>query len=300
MRGFRKIKDTEEDRARARLLAHFEDNPESVFYSRQLEVLFEREYFHWVTNRALRGLVQEGRIRAEPRQLSTGSEIKLLWHRSYRFYKRAADEVFKLVDWYTTAATDGALGMQGEHLVLAAFARQRFLLIGEETNTYGGITWEKTGHDLDFIFERDGIGYGVEVKNTLGYLDIEEFLTKIRLARHLGVKPVFAVRALPKTWANALIQAGGYAMIMGYQFYPWTHKNVADKIHQTLGLPVDTPKRIEQGTMQRFENWIAAPPRVKLDDLKVERLLAKMEADYVRPRRETPPPTGEAGGAENG
>jgi hypothetical protein len=54
MRGLKKIKDTEEDRARAQLLAHFEDNPQSVFYSRQLEVMLEREYFHWVTNRALR------------------------------------------------------------------------------------------------------------------------------------------------------------------------------------------------------------------------------------------------------
>ena len=104
MRGFKKIKDTEEDRSRARLLAHFEDNPESVFYSRQLEVMLEHEYFHWVTNRALRRLVQEGRLHIETRALSTGSEIKLLWHRNYRFYKRAADEVFKLVDWYTTAA----------------------------------------------------------------------------------------------------------------------------------------------------------------------------------------------------
>jgi hypothetical protein len=60
---FRKIKDTEEDRARARLLTYFEDNPDQVFYSRQLEVLFEREYFHWVTNRALRRLVDEGRAR---------------------------------------------------------------------------------------------------------------------------------------------------------------------------------------------------------------------------------------------
>ena len=106
--------------------------------------------------------------------------------------------------------------MQGEHLVLAAFARQRFLLLGEEANSYGDKVWTQTGHDLDFIFERDGIGYGIEVKNTLGYLDIGEFLAKIKLARHIGVKPVFAVRALPRTWANALIQAGGYAMIMRY------------------------------------------------------------------------------------
>ena len=58
MRKVRGIPDSEEARARARLLAHFVDNPESVFYSRQLEVLFEDEYFHWITNRALRALVR--------------------------------------------------------------------------------------------------------------------------------------------------------------------------------------------------------------------------------------------------
>jgi hypothetical protein len=289
MANFRRIKDSEEEKARARLLAHFEDNPTGVFYSRQLEVLFEREYFHWLTNRAIRRLISEGRIRTETRQLSTGSEIKLLWHRNYRFYKRSADEVFKLVDNYTVSATDGALGMQGEHLVLAAFARQKFLLVGEETKTYGSKTWEATNHDLDFIFEREGIAYGVEVKNTLGYLDIGEFITKIRLARYIGVKPVFAVRALPKTWTQALIQAGGYAMIMGFQFYPWTHKEMAEKIRSTLWLPVDTPKRIEQGTMQRFENWITSPKQLSVEDAKVERVLAKLEEYRKRPEVEEDP-----------
>jgi len=283
MQLLRKIKDTEEDRARARLLAYFEDHPTQVFYSRQLEVLFEGEYFHWVTNRALRRLINEGRIHTEARHLSTGSEIKLVWHKRYRFYKRAADEVFKIVDQYTKAATDGTLGLQGEHLVLAAFARQKFLLIGEESRTYLTATWEATKHNLDFIFQKDGIAYGVEVKNTLGYLDLEEFVIKIRLARHIGVIPVFAVRALPKTWAHALIQAGGYAMIMRYQFYPWTHRDVAAKIKERLGLPVDTPKHIEQGTMQRFENWISSPTRiVTVDDEKVERLLKKMDTAYRR------------------
>ena len=85
MRAVTVIADSEEEKARARLLAYFEDNPKSVFYSRQLEVLFEREYFHWITNRALRRLVEEGRVHTEARKLSTGSEMKLVWHRSYRF-----------------------------------------------------------------------------------------------------------------------------------------------------------------------------------------------------------------------
>jgi hypothetical protein len=296
MRAVAQIADSEEEKARARLLAYFEDNPKSVFYSRQLEVLFEREYFHWITNRALRRLVEEGRVHTEVRKLSTGSEMKLVWHRSYRFYKRSADDVFRLVDQYTRSATDGTLGMQGEHLVLAAFARQRFILMAEEANRYGDREWQATKHNLDLIFERDGRAYGIEVKNTLGYLDVSEFVTKIRLARHIGVVPVFAVRALPKTWISALYKIGGYAMIMRFQFYPWTHKEIADRIRDELGLPVDTPKKIEQGTMQRFENWIVTSQQEAVDDpQKVDRLLAKIEEPYLRRQG---PEEGELGESE--
>jgi hypothetical protein len=60
--------------------------------------------------------------------------------------------------------------------------------------------------------------YGVEVKNTLGYMDYEEFHTKMRLCDHLGIRPVFAVRMMPRTWIRELIDSGGYAMILKHQF----------------------------------------------------------------------------------
>ena len=73
-----KVEDSEEAKARARLLALFVDHPNEVFYSRQLEVLFEGEYFHWVTNRALRALIAEGVVEMEARKLDIGSEMKLV------------------------------------------------------------------------------------------------------------------------------------------------------------------------------------------------------------------------------
>lgn len=272
-----KVKGGEDAIARARLLAHFEDHPELVFYSRQLEVLFENEHFHWITNRAIGALVREGRILSEARQLAIGSSVRLLWHRKFRFYKRAANEVFDLVNRYTSAASEGALGLQGETMVLKAFARQQFVLKGEATNSYNGKAWDASGHDLDFIFERDGRAYGIEVKNTLGYLNFDEFALKIRLCHHIGVRPVFAVRALPRTWANALISSGGYAMIMRYQFYPWTQRELATEISKTLGLPIDAPRRIADGTMQRFENWIAAPEAHPVDIGRGELALGKIK-----------------------
>ena len=122
------------------------------------------------------------------------------------------------------------------------------------------------------------MSYGIEVKNTLGYLDLDEFVAKIKMSLHLGLKPVFAVRSLPRTWIDALIQTGGYAMIMGYQFYPWTHADLANEIREKLGLPVDTPRRIEVGTMERFERWASQPRETGPSTAKVEKLLARFES----------------------
>jgi len=85
---------------------------------------------------------------------------------------------------------------------------------GRDKNDYGGKSWTETEHNVDFIFERDGQAYGIEVKNTLGYMDRIEFETKIQLCRRIGVRPVFAARMLPKTWIKDLIDVGGFALIL--------------------------------------------------------------------------------------
>jgi hypothetical protein len=48
----------------------FEKRKEEVFFSRQIEVIYEDEFFHWITNRALRDLVGGGLLRSETHQLS--------------------------------------------------------------------------------------------------------------------------------------------------------------------------------------------------------------------------------------
>lgn len=75
-------KDPAQERARERLESFFEDNQEGVCYSRQLAVMNEDDFFHWVTYRALMELVDSGFLVSETRALKTGGEIKLVWHRS--------------------------------------------------------------------------------------------------------------------------------------------------------------------------------------------------------------------------
>jgi predicted RecB family endonuclease len=126
---------------------------------------------------------------------------------------------------------------------------------GRNTREYGGKTWVETDHNLDFIFAKDGLAYGVEVKNTLGYMDYDEFETKIRLCRFLGVRPVFVARMLPKSWMNELITAGGFGLLLKYQLYPLSHKDLARRVASELGLPVDSPRALRDGTMGRFVTW---------------------------------------------
>jgi hypothetical protein len=247
--------DPRQEEAREALERFFNDNRERVFFSRQVEVLFEGSFFHWVTNRALHDLLDVGVLSSEMRRLKWGGSIHLLWHRGYRYYKRSATRVVELVEEYSDPNVGGALGLQGESIVLEGFARERFVLMGREVNKWGERVWTQSEHDLDFVFEREGQSYGVEVKNTLGYPDYTELKTKIAMALHLGLVPVSCVRMLPKSWVKEVNDAGGFALVMKYQLYPWGHRELARRVAVELQLPVDAPRALADGTMARFVRW---------------------------------------------
>lgn len=115
--------------------------------------------------------------------------------------------------------------------------------------------WTETNHNLDFVLERDGRRYGVEVKNTLAYLDKSEFDVKIQMAKYLGLIPVFVCRAIPRTWVWELRQRGGFSLVMRWQLYPPLLRPLVTALRDRFDLPVDTPRRLEDGTMARFTNW---------------------------------------------
>lgn len=166
-----------------------------------------------------------------------------------------ASQLVSLVEEYSDPNIGGHLGLHGEAMVLEGFARTQFLMIGRNANEYLDMQWEETKHNLDFIFTRDGQAYGLEVKNTLGYMNREEFLIKINLSKRLGLRPVFVCRMLPRSWIFELLQLGGFALILKYQLYPWTHQELAKRVKQQLNLPVDAPRFLYEGTMDRFLNW---------------------------------------------
>lgn len=247
--------DPAEQRARRELQEIFNAERTRVFFGRQLEVRLEKTYFHWVTGRALRQLEEDGEILSEFRPLPFGGQVKLYWHRRNRYVKRGAARLVDLVQQYSAPGVSGALGHHGELLVIEAFARNEYLVKGRETSTYGGRAWTETAHNLDLIVVKDGQGYGIEVKNTLPYIKEDEFRIKKRMAEALGLRPVFVVRMLPVVWAKALISDGGYAMVLEWQLYPRAQADLARTVREELGLLVDSPRALYQGTMDKFNRW---------------------------------------------
>jgi hypothetical protein len=246
------------------ILRFFELNPEVVVTTRQLEVAHEDQFFHWVTNRAIHDLLNSGELLTEERELDFGGRAKLIWPRGYRYPKRGAKKVIDLVQRYSTNIVGRELGHHGEMLVFEGFVRKGFSFKGREVKQNGGNTRANSNHDLDFVFERDGIGYGIEVKNTLGYMDHGELRIKIDLAHRLGVRPVIVARMLPRTWIQELNRAEGFGFVMKYQLYPPALSPMANEISREMGLPVGSPRFLEDRTMNRFETWHKAQNRAVL------------------------------------
>ena len=161
----------------------------------------------------------------------------------------------ELVETYSDSDFARLLGYQGEMLVIEAFARAHFKLIARNTNEYSGKKWTASSHDVDFIYEKDGFAYGVEVKNSLAYMREDELTLKMQLCEALGVTPLFVVRYMPKTWFHRVQQAGGYVLMLKYQLYPLSHAELARAVREELGLPIQAPAALWDSTVQRFTAW---------------------------------------------
>jgi hypothetical protein len=243
------------EKAKPVLTQFFDEHPVEVFYLKQLQVLFEKPFFHWVTSRGLYGLVDEGAIGTELVRSPQGTPVRVFFRRGHRFRRRQIAALVGLIDDMSEPEVAEACGEHADVLFFNALMHRRFVAAGEDVREYGGKTWEKTGHDLDFIVERDGVAYGCEVKNRWDYIEREELEVKVEVCEFLGVRPLFIMRASPKTYNKEIIDAGGFALVFVAHLYPFGMKGLAKRVAEELGLPADSPRAIPSGTIDRFMKW---------------------------------------------
>src|SRR5262249_11850616 len=136
--------------AEADILALFDQDTDRVFYYRQLSVLFEHKYFHWVTNMATHALVDKRRLATTEIALGEKSRLKFVFGRGLRYYRRTIQKSVDIVRRYSEYDVAEACGQQAELLFLSALAEQGFVCHGRNVNAFRGKQWIKTNHDLDF------------------------------------------------------------------------------------------------------------------------------------------------------
>ncbi len=173
--------DPKVDEAADKLLAFIESKPGEVFYEMQLEVIFEDDYFHWITTKALAQLRDARKIGSSIEILKKVGRIRFYFHIKNRYWKRRAAEIRKLVEQFSDPAFTSALGNQGEMLVDAGLPSAGFLPKARNVSQFAGVQWTETKHNLDRIFEKDGVLYGTEIKNRLSYISQNEFYTKLKM-----------------------------------------------------------------------------------------------------------------------
>ena len=237
------------------LKRYFRKHSKNVYYLKQLEVFFEKEFFHWITANAINSLLGEGFLKSYELPLGSRTRVKFVFNKSNRYYIRNANKNIKIIQKYSNPIVARACGKEAEDLFRLALLEKNFKFIGKDINKYKRKEWEESKHNLDFIIERDNIVYGCEVKNTYDYIDKKELDMKLRMCDYLGIRPLFIMRYAPKTYNYEIINRNGYTMIFETQVYPIALKKLVKEIKNNLKLPVDCPSSIPSGIIERFIKW---------------------------------------------
>ncbi len=138
-----------------------------------------------------------------------------------------------------------------------AFADTGFRILARKVREVDGRAWTETGHDLDrlIVREADGVRYGVEIKNTLAYINQTEFQKKLAMCRHFRVRPLFITRLMPHNYNYAVINDGGFSLILGTQHYPLMAEDLARRVRERLKFPVACICQLPDTALTRFLNW---------------------------------------------
>jgi len=213
-----------------------EIDPDSVYHIRQLQVLFESCYLHTLSYDAIRKLMDRV-LSWEEFETETG-RIILVWKKSRRYVRRDIAAHLRLAEEYSLPSISKATGQHAEMLTLLGLSRLHLTLVDKNSGTYKGRTWTDTGHDLDFIMEKNDRAYGVEVKNTFDYMPRDEFRAKLEMCSFLGLRPLFVVRVRhPDQWELAR-SVGGLVYMFGTKIFPPGQESFVERIWRHMRLPV--------------------------------------------------------------
>ena len=237
-------------------------NKDCPFHKRNLQVLFEDDYPHDITLKAVQALIQEGFLKKRTAPIDN-TEVHFIHRYNLRYVMRLMKHLTDLIRQYSDYRISKATGDYAEMLFGFMFRLNGFNIVARNVSEYDGSKWIKTQkHDLDFIIEKDGITYGIEIKNSFDYMPQAEFQTKLEICKRFSIVPLFPLRCPSDSQFEIMRNEGGRALKFKSRIFPPGQEQLVHDIWDFMRLPVtvwkELPQKIEKRLIDFHNEQLAA------------------------------------------
>lgn len=223
-------------------------NKDSLFYKKQLQVIFENSYPHDIAGKAVNELIADGFLKEENRKFGKNANVPIIFvcRKSRRYISSEIKGRLRIIEKYGDDELNEGCGKYAESLFKHMFEKNRFKIIDRNTSTFQGKTWESSKRELDFIIEKGGYVYGLEIKNTFDYMPEDEFEEKLEMCEYLGIVPLFPVRFASPQQLELMQYVGGLALIFKTRIFPPGNQKLVTDIWNNFRLPVNIWEEISK------------------------------------------------------
>jgi len=213
---------------------------DSAFYKKQIQVIFEGPYPHDVTGKAVNELLKDNFLREEPRVFGKNKNVPIIFvcRRDRRYMAAEIKNRIQIVEEFSDEELNEGCGKYAQILFSNIFEKNQFNIVDRNTNTYKGKKWTTSDKDLDFIIEKNGVAYGVEVKNTFDYMPQDEFEEKLDMCQSFGILPLFPLRFASPYQYEMMQYANGLALIFKSRIFLPGNRRLVNDIWNNFRLPV--------------------------------------------------------------
>lgn len=232
----------------------FNDNREErIGYMRQLAVIFEDDYYHWITYNAIKYLHKQGFLKKDQRKWGKDKSLNIFYTPEIKYKSRKEKKIINIVQ--TLDENSREIGDTGEYVVERTLGRMTNMdWVGKETRSYDGKEWTDTDENLDLIYEYNDVGIGIEVKNRLSYPEKQTILNKIKICNHLGLKPVFICRMMPYERQNILNKQDGFGLRFKRLILPNHLTGFENDLRDIMHIPASSDDVLDEKAVKVFKD----------------------------------------------
>lgn len=233
------------------------------FHFRQLQVLFETEFFHISTAQAAYELINQGSLHTTPFQAGANKVTFITPAKVFsnpnqkRILHSHMTAKARVIALYDNPDIKKDLGDHFESIVRPELRANQLNIVALHANTFKDKKWTKSRANLDIIAEHpDGRAFGIQAKNELKSMEKDELLEQLDICDCLGVKPLFILRYLPWSLVPFVTTRGGFVITLGVQAYPIGHRKLCQQIKHKMSISTSqVSQRLKQIAPKMRTDW---------------------------------------------